>query len=153
MYEWLKLIHILSSVLMVGTGFGSAFYMFMANRSNNLQAQVIVSRLVVKADWWFTTPTVIIQPVSGFAMLYLAGWPMDANWLLWTYALYALAAVCWLPVVWLQIKMRNMALEASANSTALPALFWRYARYWEMLGYPAFVAMLAIYWLMVARPL
>lgn len=153
MYEWLKLIHILSSVLMVGTGFGSAFYMFMANRSNNLQAQVIVSRLVVKADWWFTTPTVIIQPVSGIALVYLAGWPLDANWLLWTYALYALAAVCWLPVVWLQIRMRNMALEASANSTALPALFWRYARYWEMLGYPAFVAMLGIYWLMVAKPL
>lgn len=153
MYEWLKLIHILSSVLMVGTGFGSAFYMYMANRSNNLQAQLIVSRLVVKADWWFTTPTVIIQPVSGFAMLYLAGWPMDANWLLWTYALYALAAVCWLPVVWLQIRMRNMALEASVSSTALPALFWRYARYWELLGYPAFVAMLVIYWLMVAKPL
>lgn len=153
MYEWLKLIHILSSVLMVGTGFGSAFYMFMANRSNNLQAQVIVSRLVVKADWWFTTPTVIIQPVSGITLVYLAGWPLDANWLLWTYALYALAAVCWLPVVWLQIRMRNMSLEASANSTALPALFWRYARYWEMLGYPAFVAMLGIYWLMVAKPL
>lgn len=152
MYEWLRLIHILSSVLMVGTGFGSAFYMYMANRSNNLQAQLIVSRLVVKADWWFTTPSVIIQPVSGFAMLYLAGWPMDANWLLWTYALYALAAVCWLPVVWLQIRMRNMALEASVNSTALPALFWRYARYWEMLGYPAFVAMLLIYWLMVNKP-
>ena len=152
MYDWLKLIHILSSVLMVGTGFGSAFYMFMANRSNNLQAQLIVSRLVVKADWWFTTPAVIFQPVSGIALVYLAGWPLDAIWLLWTYALYALAAACWLPVVWLQIQMRNMALEASENSTALPALFWRYTRYWERLGYPAFVAMLAIYWLMVAKP-
>lgn len=152
MYDWLKLIHILSSVLMVGTGFGSAFYMFMANRSNNLQAQLIVSRLVVKADWWFTTPAVIFQPVSGIALVYLAGWPLDAIWLLWTYALYALAAACWLPVVWLQIQMRNMALEASKNSTALPALFWRYTRYWERLGYPAFVAMLAIYWLMVAKP-
>ena len=126
--------------------------MFMANRSNNLQAQLIVSRLVVKADWWFTTPAVIIQPVSGIALVYLAGWPLDAIWLLWTYALYALAAACWLPVVWLQIQMRNMALEASKNSTALPVLFWRYTRYWERLGYPAFVAMLAIYWLMVAKP-
>lgn len=152
MYEGLKLIHILSSVLMVGTGFGSAFYMFMANRSNNLQAQLIVSRLVVKADWWFTTPTVIIQPVSGIAMLYLAGWPMDAAWLLRTYALYALAAACWLPVVWLQIQMRNMAKTASDTATVLPALFWRYARYWELLGYPAFVAMLVIYWLMVYKP-
>jgi uncharacterized membrane protein len=152
MYEWLKLLHILSSVLMVGTGFGSAFYMFMANRSNNLQAQLTVSRLVVKADWWFTTPSVIIQPASGIGMVYLAGWPMDASWLLWTYALYALAAVCWLPVVWLQIQMRNMARNASDTATALPVIFWRYARYWEMLGYPAFVAMLVIYWLMVMKP-
>jgi uncharacterized membrane protein len=152
MYEWLKLIHILSSVLMVGTGFGSAFYMYMANRNNNLQAQLIVSTLVVKADWWFTTPSVIIQPVSGIAMAYLSGWPMNASWLLWTYALYALAALCWLPVVWLQMQMRNMASNASANSAELPALFWRYARYWEMLGYPAFLAMLVIYWLMVTKP-
>ena len=70
MYEWLKLLHILSSVVMVGTGFGSAFYMFMANRSNNLQAQLVVSRLIVKADWWFTTPTIIFQPVSGLALVY-----------------------------------------------------------------------------------
>ena len=152
MYEMIKLIHILSSVLMVGTGFGSAFYMFMANRSNNLQAQQLVSRLVVKADWWFTTPTVIIQPVSGIAMIYLAGWPLDARWLLWSYALYALAALCWLPVVWLQIQMRNMAQHAHETATPLPALFWRYTRYWERLGYPAFIAMLLIYWLMVAKP-
>jgi uncharacterized membrane protein len=152
MYEWLKLIHILSSVLMVGTGFGSAFYMYMANRSKNLQAQLIVTRLVVKADWWFTTPTIIIQPVSGIAMIYLAGWPMDASWLLWSYTLYGLAALCWLPVVWLQIQMRDMAAIASSTSSTLPATFWRYARYWEYLGYPAFIAMMLIYWLMVSKP-
>jgi uncharacterized membrane protein len=152
MYEWLKLIHILSSVLMVGTGFGSAFYLYMANRSRNLQAQLIVSRLVVKADWWFTTPTVIIQPVSGIAMAHLAGWPMDATWLLWTYGLYALAALCWLPVVWLQIQMHNMLKTADETSTELPMNFWRHAHYWELLGYPAFVAMGVIYWLMVAKP-
>lgn len=152
MYEWIKLLHILSSVLMVGTGFGSAFYMFMANRSNNLQAQMLVSRLVVKADWWFTTPTIIVQPVSGIAMMYLAGWPMDAPWLLLTYALYALAALCWLPVVWLQIQMRNLAAVAAQTSAELPAVFRSYARIWKILGYPAFIAMLLIYWLMVAKP-
>jgi uncharacterized membrane protein len=152
MYEWIKLLHILSSVLMVGTGFGSAFYMFMANRSNNLQAQLIVSRLVVKADWWFTTPAIIIQPATGIAMVYLAGWPMDANWLLWSYALYALAALCWLPVVWLQIRMRNMAAAADQFATPLPPIFWRYTKYWEALGYPAFIAMMLIYWLMVSKP-
>ena len=141
------------NILLCGaSGFGSAFYMFMANRSRNLQAQLIVSRLVVKADWWFTTPTVIIQPASGIAMIHLSGWPLDAPWLLWAYYLYALAALCWLPVVWLQIQMRNMAKRASDTSTVLPILYWRYSRYWEILGYPAFVAMLLIYWLMVTKP-
>jgi len=152
MYELVKLIHILSSVLMVGTGFGSAFYMFMANRSRNLQAQLVVSRLVVKADWWFTTPTVIIQPLSGIAMVHLAGWPFDANWLLWSYVLYLLAALCWLPVVWLQIQMHTMLKAADHSAAELPFIFWRYARYWELLGYPAFAAMVIIYWLMVTKP-
>lgn len=152
MYEWIKLLHILSSVLMVGTGFGSAFYMYMANRSRNLQAQFVVIRLVVKADWWFTSPTVIIQPLSGIAMVHLAGWPFDAPWLLWSYALYVLAALCWLPVVWLQIQMHNMTKIADKTSTELPLKFWRYARYWEWLGYPAFCTMGVIYWLMVTKP-
>ncbi len=152
-YELLKWLHILSSVLMVGTGFGSAFYMFMANRSGNLQAQAVISRLVVKADWWFTTPAVIIQPVTGVALAHLAGWPLDALWLQWAYALYVLAAICWLPVVWLQINMRNMLEAALATAMPLPKKFWRYAGYWERLGYPAFFAMLVIYWLMVAKPI
>jgi uncharacterized membrane protein len=152
MYEWLKWLHILSSVLMVGTGFGSAFYMFMANRSGNLQAQLVVSRLVVKADWWFTTPAVIVQPLSGLAMAHLAGWPLDARWLRWTYLMYVLTALCWLPVLWLQIQMHRMIQLADHTSTTLPSVYWRYARYWERLGYPAFAAMLAIYWLMVAKP-
>lgn len=153
MYEGLKWLHILSSVLMVGTGFGSAFYMFMANRSGNLQAQLVVSRLVVKADWWFTTPAVIIQPLSGLAMAHLANWPLDARWLQWTYLMYLLAALCWLPVLWLQIRMHRMIQIAEHTSTPLPAVYWRYARYWERLGYPAFAAMLFIYWLMVAKPI
>ncbi len=152
LYEWLKWLHILSSVVMVGTGFGSAFYVFMVNRSGNLQAQAEVSRLVVKADWWFTTPAVIIQPVPGLALAQLSGWPLDALWLKWTYALYVLAALCWLPVVWLQIKMQRMIEVAVKTATPLPQEFWRHASHWERLGYPAFAAMLAIYWLMVAKP-
>lgn len=152
LYEGMKWLHIVSSVLLAGTGFGSAFYMFMANRSGNVQAQAVVGRLVVKADWWFTTPTVIIQPLSGLALAYLGGWPLDALWLKWTYALYVVAAFCWLPVVWLQILMQRMAQRAAETSSALPPAYWRHARLWERLGYIAFAAMLVIYWLMVAKP-
>ena len=81
-----------------------------------------------------------------------AGWPLDAPWLALTLALYALAGACWLPVVWLQIRMARMAQAASAQGASLPPLYWRYARWWEALGYPAFVAMGVIYWLMVNKP-
>ncbi len=152
LYEPLKWLHILSSVLMVGTGFGSAFYMFMTNRSRNLQAQYVVSKLLVKADWWFTTPAVIFQPASGIALVLMAGWPLDALWLKWTYALYLLSAACWLPVVWLQLQMHKMLEEAVKQNGVLPDRYWRYSKFWELLGYPTFVAMLGIYWLMVVKP-
>lgn len=153
LYLTIKWIHIISSVLLVGTGLGSAYYMFFANRSGNLQAQSVVARLVVRADWWFTTPTGIIQPLTGFAMVYMAGFPLSTPWLAMSIGLYLFAGACWLPVVWLQLRMRALAEQAVQNgATELPPLYWRYARWWEALGYPAFVAMLAVFYLMVAKP-
>ena len=153
LYLTLKWIHIVSSVLLVGTGLGSAYYMFFANRSGNLQAQAVVARLVVRADWWFTTPTVFIQPATGLAMAHLAGLPLSTPWLAVSLALFALAGLCWLPVVWLQLRMRALAQQAlDAGSDALPATYWRCARWWEALGYPAFVAMAVVFYLMVAKP-
>jgi uncharacterized membrane protein len=152
LYLTLKWIHILSSVMLVGTGFGSAYYMFYANRTRHVTAQSVVSTLVVRADWWFTTPTVIIQPATGFAMAYLAGMPLGTPWIAASMALFVFAGACWLPVVWLQIRMAAMAQEAARLGTQLPETYWRYARRWEWLGYPAFVAMLAVFYLMVAKP-
>ncbi|BEP59405.1 DUF2269 family protein [Variovorax sp. V118] len=151
-YLVLKWLHIVSSVLMVGTGLGSAFYMFFANRSGSVPAQAVVSRLVVRADWWFTTPTVILQPVTGFALAHLAGWPLSTPWLALSLGLFAFAGACWLPVVWLQIRMAALAGQAHREDTALPSLYLRYQRYWELLGYPAFVAMAVVFWLMVNKP-
>jgi uncharacterized membrane protein len=108
-YLVLKWLHIVSSVLMVGTGLGSAFYMFFTNRSGSVPAQAVVSRLVVRADWWFTTPTVILQPVTGFALAHMAGWPLSTPWLALSLGLFVVAGMCWLPVVWLQIRMAAIA--------------------------------------------
>lgn len=152
-YLLLKTVHIVSSVLLVGTGFGSAFHLYFANRSGSLQAKAVVCRLVVRADTWFTTPTVFIQPVTGIWMALLAGWPLGTPWLLASMLLYALAGACWLPVVWLQWKMARMADEAVATDRPLSPLYDRYAVLWERLGYPAFVAMLAVFYLMVNKPL
>ncbi|OGB30006.1 MAG: hypothetical protein A3F78_08660 [Burkholderiales bacterium RIFCSPLOWO2_12_FULL_61_40] len=151
-YLLIKWIHILSSVLMVGTGFGSAYFMFFANRSQNVATQAMVSRLVVRADWWFTTPTALIQPATGLWLAHLAGWPLSTPWVALSLALFVFAGLCWLPVVWLQLQMAAMARQALATSTPLPARYGRYARWWEALGYPAFVAMVGIFFLMVTKP-
>ena len=151
-YLVLKWLHILSSVLLVGTGFGSAFYLYFTHRTRNTQAIAEVTKLVVKADFWFTTPAIIVQPLIGYAMMSMSGYQFSQTWLAWTFALYALAGLCWLPVVWLQLEMAKLSTAAVNSDTALPNHYWNYAKYWEWLGYPAFIAMIGVYWLMVVKP-
>lgn len=151
MYLTLKYLHILSMVLLLGTGLGSAFYKWMADRSGNLAHIAVTNRQVVLADWLFTTPTVIFQPISGLWLAYLLNYPLMTPWIMLSLGLYGLAGACWLPVVWLQIQMRKLSEQALAKQTELPALYWRYARYWFWLGVPAFIAMLLVVGLMVFK--
>jgi uncharacterized membrane protein len=111
----------------------------------------VVTRIVVIADWLFTAPTAVIQPLTGFYLIHLAGFPMTSHWIRWSLALYAIAIACWLPVVWLQMRLRDVAAEAARGSAELPAAYWFYFRWWVGLGFPAFFAFLAIFWLMVAK--
>lgn len=151
-YLILKTLHILSSVLIVGTGFGTAYYLFFTNRLGRVSSIADVARLVVRADWWFTTPAVIFQPISGLWLAHIAGWDWTTPWILASFVLFAITGICWLPVVWLQVRLAKMAEQSAARHEALPERYWRYARYWEWLGYPAFIAMLGIYFLMVLKP-
>lgn len=152
LYLSLKWLHILSATVLVGVGFGTAFYKWMIDRSGDVRAIAYTSRLVVLADWLFTTPAIILQPLTGLWMLHIAGYSLSSTWIAWTLLLYVLAGVCWLPVVWLQYRMRALAAAALATDQALPASYWRYARIWFWLGIPAFIAMMAIYALMVFKP-
>lgn len=151
-YLLVKWLHIVSSVLLVGTGFGTAFYLFFANRSASLEARAVVARLVVRADLWFTTPAVIVQPLSGIWLAHAAGWPVTTPWLLASIGLYLLAGACWLPVLWLQLKMAREVEAALAQRRPLAARYARWQRSWEWLGYPAFIAMLVVLFLMVNKP-
>ena len=152
-YVMVKWLHVLSSSLLFGTGLGSAFYMFFASRTRDVRAIAVVVRYVVLADWLFTTPTVIFQPLSGIYLAHLAGFPLTSRWLLWSIVLYVVAGACWLPVVWMQIRMRDWANAAIGSADAsLPADYWRYLRLWTMLGVPAFVALVVVFYLMIAKP-
>jgi uncharacterized membrane protein len=151
-YLLLKYIHILSATLLFGTGLGTAFHGFLAFRSRDARVVAAVGRSVVLADWLFTTPAVIVQPATGIAMAHMNGLPLTTGWIALAFALYALVGACWLPVVWLQIELRKMGRECERSGTPLPKRYFRFLLYWFLLGWPAFIGVLAIFYLMVFKP-
>ena len=151
-YLVIKWLHIVSSTILFGTGIGSAFYMLFTSLTRNVVATAVVVRFVVLADWIFTTPAIIVQPLTGFYLIHLAGYPVTSKWIMWSLALYFLAGACWLPVVWLQIRMKKLAEEAVRAGTALPAQYWRYLKIWTVLGIPAFLGLVIVFYLMVTKP-
>lgn len=146
-----KTIHILSSTLLFGTGLGTAFFMWFTHRTDNVQAIATAARLTVLADLCFTTPAVIMQPVSGYVLMRQMGLDFHLPWLQAAIGLYLLTGLCWLPVVWLQWRARYLAQAAVQAGTRLPPIYYRYMQLWFTLGWPAFLAVLAIFWLMVAK--
>jgi len=151
-YLVVKWLHIMSSTLLFGTGLGSAFYMFFTSLTRDTRAIATVVRYVVIADYSFTTPTIIIQPLTGLYLMHLAGFPLSSTWIAASFALYFLAGAAWLPVVWMQIKMRDMAIVAAASGTELPQRYWHFLKWWVALGIVAFVALVVVFYLMVAKP-
>jgi uncharacterized membrane protein len=151
-YVVVKWVHIISSTLLFGTGLGSAFYMFFASRTRDARVIATVARHVVIADWVFTTPTVVLQPLSGFYLLHLMGLPLTTPWVLWSVALFLLAGAAWLPVVWMQIRMRDLALHAASTDGSMPPQYWRYLQLWVGLGIIAFTSLIVVFYLMVAKP-
>lgn len=150
-YLALKLIHILAAVIVAGTGAGIAFFMFMANRSNNPQAIYITAQHVILADWIFTTPAVIIQILTGVFLMNMQGYSFSSPWFYWVVGLFVFIGLCWLPVLKIQYKLRELA-KISVASSEVTAEFKSMMRTWTLLGIPAFVAMLTIFWLMVFKP-
>ncbi|GAB2786576.1 DUF2269 domain-containing protein [Halomonas shantousis] len=152
LYLLMKTLHILSSTLLFGTGLGSAYYTLRAWRGGNLVVMAATFRYLVTADWLFIATTAVFQPFSGLVLVHLAGWPLTQSWIMWSLALYVLAGACWLPVVWLQIQVRDLCAEALRDGQPIPARVERYMRIWFALGWPAFAAFIVIFYLMVAKP-
>lgn len=151
-YNLVKWLHILSAILLFGTGIGSAYYMFFISLTADARATAVVVRHVVRADWWFTAPTVVFQPLSGFYLMHLGNYPVEATWIAASLALYGLAVASWLPVVWMQIQMRELAQQAAKQERPLPRRYWLYLELWTLLGTLAFFSLMAVLWLMVSKP-
>ena len=151
-YLLLKLIHILAAVVVTGTGAGIAFFMFMANRSNDPQAIYVTAKTVILGDWIFTTPAVITQLVTGFLLMNKLGYSYTSNWFYLVIGLFFFIGVCWLPVLRIQYQLKNMA-EKSLESDEVTPEFKKLMKIWALLGIPAFLSILVIFYLMVFKPM
>lgn len=150
--EFLRLAHVLGAAVLFGTGAGIAFFMVMAVRTRDPRIIAHVAGIVVIADTIFTATAVILQPLTGYALARIIGWPLSEGWILLSLGLYVVTGLFWLPVVWIQIRLRNLAREAAKNQTPLTPDFDRLYRIWFASGFPAFFAVIGIFWLMLTKP-
>lgn len=151
-YFLLKFLHVIGAAVLLGTGAGIAFFMLMAHLTGEAATIAATARIVVIADYVFTATAVIAQPVTGVLLAWQAGYALSEGWIMVSIGLYILTGAFWLPVVWMQAKMRDLAAEAVAAGAPLPDAYHRLFRRWFAFGIPAFAAVLAILWLMISRP-
>lgn len=151
-YEILLFVHVIGATVLLGTGAGIAFFMVMSNRSQDPHLIAHVAGIVVLADTLFTATAALLQPITGYLLAREVGWPLFEGWVALSLVLYVFVGVFWLPVVWIQIRMRNLAILAQDQGHSLPPDYHRLYRLWFACGFPAFAAVLAIVWLMLTKP-
>ena len=151
-YLLLKMLHILSAIVVMGTGAGIAFFMFMAKRTANVAAIAVTARHVVLADWLFTAPAVVMQLVTGILLMQTLGYSFTSMWFLTVIGLFVFIGLCWLPVVAIQYRLKALA-DSALTSGVLDPKFKKMMGIWTALGVPAFMAIMVILWLMVFKPL
>jgi uncharacterized membrane protein len=148
-----KIVHLIGASVLFGTGIGIAFFMLMAHRTGSAAAIAYTAHVVVIADLIFTATAVVLQPVSGIALAYAIGLsPLDESWIVVSVIIYIAVGLCWLPVVFIQMRMRDLAREAASKQMALPKAYYRLFRIWFALGWPAFAGVIAIFVLMTWQP-
>ena len=150
-YSLIKALHILSATVLFGTGLGIAFFFWSARQSDD-RARLFAARTTVRADFLFTLPAVVLQPLTGAWLISTSGIDPRVPWMMVSIGLYILAGLCWLPVVWLQIKMKNMLESSLAGGAFDHEAYERLRKIWFLLGWPAFLGLVVVFWLMVAKP-
>ena len=151
-YLVLKFLHLIGTAVLFGTGVGIAFFLLLAHRTKQAAVVAAVARIVVIADFLFTATAVVVQPVTGVLLAVEIGFSLREGWIVLSILLYLVIGAFWIPVVFMQIRMRDLAAVAAREGRPLPAEYHRLFRLWFVFGFPAFGAVLAIIWLMIAKP-
>jgi uncharacterized membrane protein len=152
LYLFIKVVHIVTATILFGTGLGIAFFMFRSRFTEDSYEKFFAIRNTVVADYIFTAPAAVLQPATGAWLIWTGGYGWDETWLSITYVLYAVAALCWLPVVWIQIRLKQIVTSCLTTGKPLPSQYHALFRVWFALGWPAFLALVAIFFLMVVKP-
>ncbi|PCI57277.1 MAG: hypothetical protein COB36_03150 [Alphaproteobacteria bacterium] len=151
-YLTVKTLHILSSTILFGTGIGIAFFMLRSYFTQDVHEKLYAARNTVLADYIFTFPAVIMQPVTGAWLVMQGGYDWMDLWLVITYVIYIIAGLCWLPVVWIQIQLKQMLIHSAENGEALPPRYNKLFKIWFLMGWPAFIGLVVVFFLMVMKP-
>lgn len=152
LYFLIKMVHVIGAAVLLGTGAGIAFFMLVAHLRGDPREIAGVARTVVLADFLFTASAMILQPITGTWLAWSSGYSLRDGWVAASIALYVVTGAFWLPVVWMQMRIRNLAVRAVETNAKLPSEYYRLFRWWFAFGFPAFAAVLVIFWLMIARP-
>jgi uncharacterized membrane protein len=152
LYVLLKFLHVIGATIILGTGIGIAFFVVLAHGTRNAATIADTLRSVVIADFVFTATAVCLQPITGVLLMRMLGYGLEQTWIVVSLVLYILTGLFWLPVVWMQMRMRSLAREAAASDGTLPPAYFRLYRTWFAFGIPAFCAVVVIYWLMTFKP-
>jgi len=152
LYFALKFVHVLGAAVLLGTGAGIAFFMLVAHRTGDTKMIAGVARIVVMADFLFTATAVVVQPITGLLLVWNVGYSLWDGWIVLSIILYLVTGAFWLPVVWMQMRMRDLALAAARQGQPLPRAYHQLFWTWFAFGFPAFTSVLAIFWLMIAKP-
>jgi uncharacterized membrane protein len=152
-YLVVKTLHVISATVLFGTGLGIAFFMFRSRFTRDAREKLYAARTTVLADYIFTAPAAVLQPLTGAWLIWQGGYGWTDGWLLATYAIYLIAGLCWLPVVAIQIKLKNLVNESVVTGLSLPPEYDRLFRIWFLLGWPAFIGLVVVFFLMIAKPI
>ncbi len=151
-YFIVKYLHVLGAIVILGTGGGIAFFMLMAHRSRSAAFIARTASVVVIADMLFTLTAVIAQPITGGVLMMLSSTSPTEGWLATSLVLFAVAGAFWIPVIFMQLEMRNLARLAAEKSQPLPARYFALFRRWFAFGIPGFGSVMIILYLMIAKP-
>ena len=141
--------HVIGAAVLLGTGAGIAFILLVAHLRGEPREVAGVARTVVLADFLFTATAIVLQPITG---VWLSGYSIGDGWIAASIVLYIMTGAFWLPVVWMQMRMRDLAARAVETNSSLPDEYMRLFSWWFAFGFPAFAAVLIIFWPMIARP-